>query len=278
MSLCKSSGLAIFAAACLVGETTGPALAQCDFLQCPTEWSDGSVIILVGNLGVAYGINAAGQVVGSTGHTPVPTEWSGGSVIIQESNGLGSGSASGINDAGQAVGGIFSAGAGPSFATKWSGGGVIILGGPLSNASGINDAGQVVGFSEYLDGVVAPHATVWSGGSEINLRGLPGSILSDALAINDAGQVVGFSQVGPFDYATKWRGDSIINLGGLPGSENSYADGINDRGQVVGFSDLTPPPPPITVPESSTWAMMLIGFAGLALVEPVWPDVRRQDP
>jgi hypothetical protein len=33
----------------------------------------------------------------------------------------------------------------------------------------------------------------------------------------------------------------------------------NDAGQVVGVSV------PTVVPESSTWAMMLIGFAGLAL-------------
>jgi hypothetical protein len=38
----------------------------------------------------------------------------------------------------------------------------------------------------------------------------------------------------------------------------SAANGINDAGQVVGRSFLI-------APESSTWAMMLVGFASLAL-------------
>jgi hypothetical protein len=66
--------------------------------------------------------------------------------------------------------------------------------------------------------------------------------------------------------ATEWSGDSVISLGGLPGFTSSIAHGINDAGKGVGFSEFGPPPPPpsMTVPESSTWAMMLIGFAGLA--------------
>jgi hypothetical protein len=44
----------------------------------------------------------------------------------------------------------------------------------------------------------------------------------------------------------------------LPGRPLS----INDEGQVVGYQI---PPPPITIPEPSTWAMMLAGFAGLGL-------------
>jgi hypothetical protein len=38
----------------------------------------------------------------------------------------------------------------------------------------------------------------------------------------------------------------------------SEATSINDAGQAVGYSNFV-------VPESSTWAMMLFGFAGLAL-------------
>jgi hypothetical protein len=50
-------------------------------------------------------------------------------------------------------------------------------------------------------------------------------------------------------------GGSVINLEGLLGAGFSEAFGINDAGQVVGLS---------VVPEPSTWAMMLVGFAGLA--------------
>jgi probable HAF family extracellular repeat protein len=93
----------------------------------------------------------------------------------------------------------------------------------------------------------------------IDLGGLPGSSLSEALSINDSGQVVGFSVVDGVTYAAEWSGGSIINLGGLPGSVDSSGSAINDTGLVVGESAG------LTVPESSTWAMLLVGFACLAL-------------
>jgi uncharacterized membrane protein len=70
--------------------------------------------------------------------------------------------------------------------------------------------------------------------------------------------VVGFSVVDGVTYATEWGGGSIINLGGLPGVTFSGAEGVNNLGQVVGESDGS-----TVVPEPSTWAMMLVGFAGL---------------
>ncbi len=107
-------------------------------------------------------------------------------------------------------------------------------------------------------------ATEWTGGTIINLGGLSGSTGSEALDINEAGQVVGYSDfLDGHTSATEWSGGlggSIINLGGLPGSTFSEATGINDAGQVAGFSFAFNHSP---VPEPSTWAMMLAGFAGL---------------
>jgi uncharacterized membrane protein len=129
-----------------------------------------------------------------------------------------------------------------------------------------------VGSSFFFSG---PLATEWSGGSVINLSGeVPGSKhpkSSLGLGINDAGQIVGFTGAGvgvKGDSATEWSDGNVINLGGLPGSTQSVAYGINDVGQVVGYSGTPiepppPPPPPMTAPEPSTWAMILIGFAGL---------------
>jgi uncharacterized membrane protein len=71
------------------------------------------------------------------------------------------------------------------------------------------------------------------------------------------GKVVGFSAFGDTQVATEWSNGQVIDLGGLPGFNSSEAFGINDAGQVVGFSAAA------IVPESSTWAMMLLGFAGL---------------
>ena len=101
------------------------------------------------------------------------------------------------------------------------------------------------------------YAIEWSGGKVINLGSLPGSPNSFALSINDAGQVVGYSEFADGTVeATEWSGGTVIDLG--PGEAAS----INDAGQVAGYSEVAPP---VTVPESSTWAMMLLGFAGLTM-------------
>jgi probable HAF family extracellular repeat protein len=200
----KSSGLAIFAVGCLLGETTGSAHAQCNSFvtDCATEWSGSSVINLrlPGSiLSDARSINDAGQAVGSSqiGNDLHATEWKGGSVIN--------------------LGGL------PGFT--------------ISEAQSINNAGQVVGDSFFVgSGGVTETATEWKGGSVINLGGLSGSTSSTALGINDAGQIVGESTVGGVSNATEWSGSSIINLGGLPGSTSSNADGINHAGRVVGVS------------------------------------------
>jgi hypothetical protein len=62
-------------------------------------------------------------------------------------------------------------------------------------------------------------------------------------------------------YAAEWSGGSVVDLGGLPGSLSSIALRINGSGIVVGLSTF--PAPPLPGPESSTWAMMLLGFACL---------------
>jgi hypothetical protein len=81
---------------------------------------------------------------------------------------------------------------------------------------------------------------------------LPGAAASDATAINDAEQAVGQSRVS----AAEWIDGAVIEL-----SQVGFAYGINDAGEAVGETAGFPPLP---VPEPSTWAMMLAGFAGLA--------------
>jgi hypothetical protein len=55
-----------------------------------------------------------------------------------------------------------------------------------------------------------------------------------------------------------WSDGTAITLGALPGANANQPLAINDAGQVVGFSG-----PVNSVPEPSTWAMMLLGFAVL---------------
>ena len=110
MSHWKSFGSAILVALGLLGETAGSAQAQCND-GCATEWSGGSAI----NLGVlpsgepgtpfsaATGINNAGQAVGYSSGHAV--EWNAGRI-----NDLGFlpgyqfSVAQGINNIGQVVG------------------------------------------------------------------------------------------------------------------------------------------------------------------------------
>src|SRR5271157_5076312 len=93
-------------------------------------------------------------------------------------------------------------------------------GNSVTFAQGINDAGQVVGYSISPGGPSA--ATLWSGGSIINLAPLPGYTSSFAYGINNAGQVVGVSQTtrGTASEATLWSGGSTINLGTLGGANS----------------------------------------------------------
>ena len=236
--------------------------------QTATQWGGGSVIDLGFPPGstssAARTVNDVGQVVGDGSGGAI--EWTGGSAItLGGVPGSVFTNGGGINDDGQVVGS--SDVGGTWYATEWSGGSVTNLGPGFAYA--INDAGAVVGLS-------AGYAAEWSGGSVINLGGLPESTGSEALAINASGQVAGFSIVNDVLYATEWSGGSVINLGGLPesitnpgdllGTTNSEGYGINDAGQVVGFSWFSPelPPVPIPTPELSTWAMMLLGFAGLS--------------
>ena len=179
MSHCKSFGLAIFAAICLLSGTIGLARAQCND-GCAVEWSGGGPVNLGGLPGATYSI------------------------------------ANGVNDSGQAVGS--SAGPDFEYAVEWSGGRIVNLGGLPGSvdsvASSINNAGQAVGMSYFATG---PQATEWSGGHVINLAGLPESVFSAATDINGSGQAVGRSFVGATQYAVEWSGGGVINLGGLPG-------------------------------------------------------------
>jgi probable HAF family extracellular repeat protein len=208
----------------------------------------------------AFGINDAGQVVGSA---PAP-EFPAPHAFITGPNGMGirdlgcsfpcvfdggSSQAFGVNDVGQVVGGFSTIYPVPRAFIIDPGIGVRSLGtlggvGAGTTALGINEAGQVVGSSATAGG--AQHAFI-TGPDGIGMRDLGtlgGTTSSRAYGINDAGQVVGSS------YSANTPGGSPIHafitgpngmgmrdvgtLGALKAF--SFASGINDTGQVVGTS------------------------------------------
>jgi probable HAF family extracellular repeat protein len=128
-------------------------------------------------------------------------------------------------------------------------------------------------------GSINSAATVWNGTIPTSLT-LPGQPISSATGINDFGTIVGYAGFDKGDtfasYAVVWHGTHPTDLESLSGG-SSEATAINDRGEIVGYStdkngdteaviwtasnDIAS-----AIPEPSTWAMLLIGFAGIGLM------------
>jgi probable HAF family extracellular repeat protein len=200
-------------------------------------WSGGTTTDLgFGPQSVAIGINASGQVAGST-YGGRAFLYSGGKLTdLGTLPGYAASWALGINDPGQVVGISYTTD-GLQRAFLYAGGTMTdlgTLGGATSRAAGINAAGQVVGESKTASG--ATHAFLSSGGKMMDLGTLGGAYVgSSATAVNASGQVVGVSYTADLAYGHVFRysNGTMVNLGGL-GGPYSVPYGINTAGQVVG--------------------------------------------
>jgi PEP-CTERM motif len=137
-----------------------------------------------------------------------------------------------------------------------------------SQATGVNNAGTVVGFYQY-NAASDFSAFVDIGGATTSFQ-FPGSISTQALGVNDLGNIVGDY----FDANGNMFG--FLDVGGSFTTLDPFnstavtANGINDNNQIVGFyvdgAGNTIGFLSSGVPEPSTWAMMVLGFAGLGFV------------
>ena len=192
---------------------------------------------LGGTTSYAEGINNKGQVAGyaETAHDDFHAfRYSGGTMTD-----LGAGIAYGINASGQVAGNARVNGSADNHAVRWTGTtptDLGTLGGNDSYARAINDSAQVTGISYLAD--YSQHAFRSSDAGMTDL-GTLGGVVSEGYGINNAGVVVGDSMAADFQiYAFVAFGDSMINLNTLlPANSGWYLEhayGINDNGQIVG--------------------------------------------
>jgi probable HAF family extracellular repeat protein len=206
--------------------------------------------------GVAYAVNRKRQVVGVTAaRGPTGQQethgfvWSNG--VMRDLGNLGPvpapgrawSQATGINDAGQIVGGANRSN-GFTHAFLWTNGvmrDLGTLGGPNSGATAINAVGQVVGWStlQAAPGAVpVTHAFLWQNGTMKDLGTLGGDY-SHAFGINSLGEVVGESKTADGrTHAFRWANGQMTDL--LPQGGRSQALATNRSGRVVGASAKGP--------------------------------------
>ncbi len=141
-----------------------------------------------------------------------------------------------------------------------------------SQAVGLNSAATpwIVGFYQPDAGLTTSFGFVDEGGTITTIDPF-GSTFTQALGVNNLGEIVGFyTDAGGVQHG-------YIDNGGVftsfdpPGSASTTINGLNDKGDIVGFYTSATADAVIgfvgsPVPEPSTWAMMLSGFAGLGFL------------
>lgn len=248
-------------------------------------WTSAGMIDLGDNV-AAIAINNSGQIAGGNGHALLLSGNS--MQDLGTLGGGNWSAAYGLNDAGEVVGSAMLAGGSfRGFAWTAQTGMVALgtLGGKDSHAMSVNAAGEVAGAASLSTGY--QHAVLYSDGQTIDLGSLGGPN-SYGYSINAAGTVVGYSDVagGAESHAFIYSGGVMVDLNSLISSASGWellaAYGINDAGQIVGsglyqgqsamFLLNTVPPPPglaapstefsvINTPEPATVLLLAVGLA-----------------
>jgi hypothetical protein len=136
---------------------------------------------------------------------------------------------------------------------------------------GVNNSGDAVGIYGLAGGWLTSNF-LYSGGvySPISLAGWT---YTTVVAINDAGVIAGdvsndlvFTSLTTLGFVDE---GGVISFVSFPGATGTFIEDVNDRGQVTGYYNdaagnttwfiATP------VPEPATWAMLILGMAGMGV-------------
>ena len=199
---------------------------------------------LGGGFNYATGINATGQVAGSsrvppgTNNATHAVRWTGSTPTDLGTAGGDNSWGYGINSSGQVVGTSEIDASGTRHAVRWTGTtaqDLGTIGGTMSYGYAINASGQVAGMS-YAAANNYQHAVRWTGTTAETLPTIGGSQCS-ATSINDSGQVAGWSTTSgdATTHVVVWTGTTPTDYGTLGGSFG-MAFGINNFGDVAGMS------------------------------------------
>lgn len=207
---------------------------------------------------VGNAINGSGEITGVATRAD-PTDKSANPALIVHAFMTGAGAlhdlrplgkalymSSGINRAGQVVGGVITL-RDQDRAFVYHDGRVTVLdelivkagaGWKLQEADGINDGGDIVG-SGFHSGAL--HAFLYHGGEVTDLnRFLPGGtdwVLERAEGINTKGDIVCIGKRGQTSHAFLFSGGVMADLGALADFPNLVEAHLNNNGQVVGKAE-----------------------------------------
>lgn len=279
------------------GVVTGWSSASSGSARQAFSWSNGTTTLL-GTLGggrsEAAAINSSGQITGAASLADEQYHafrYTSGTMSDLGTLGGTYSQGFGINDAGQVTGVSSLQGDAVNHAFLTGAKGLTdlgTLGGAESRGNDVNAAGLVTGTASLADG--SSHAFLYGGGTMKDLGTLASSFDSIGYGINDHGDVTGaaIDSFGVLSGAFLYSKGSLLDLNSLldpvSGKGWTLLEGrdINDLGQIVGTgvdafgrqaAFLLTPLTVTPVPEPSTYALMLLGLAGIG-----WSARRRHQP
>jgi hypothetical protein len=151
----------------------------------------------------------------------------------------------------------------------------------VTNAQGVNNNGLVTGF--YSTDGVHQHGFLYNSATQtfsfVADPNIPNLVLTQFLGLNDDGLAVGYYQLPDgsqhgflYNIATGQYSFLDDPFAATSGVSITQITGVNDSDEITGFyvdattgSQLGFVATP-AVPEPSTWAMMILGFAGIGFM------------